>query len=352
MLRFITVIATLALFATVGCGTMDMGDGSSDKPSTMPIPAITYDAVFVVNGGDNSMSVIDTSNNKVAATISMQNVSFPHHVNLSPDGMSLVVAIPGSDLSGGHGGGHSGMSMTGAILKVDARTGETRASRRLDGPNHNGIFSPDGKEIWTSQMTMTGQVLVLDASTLATKQAIAVGDMPAEVTFSTDGKYAFVANGMSNSVTVIDRAEKKVVKTIAVGTNPVGAWSGRDGVMYVDNEDSITLTAVNATSLDVVRTYNLGFTPGMAATAPSGDLWVTDSTAGRVVFYSTTTGAVLGALSTGAGAHGVLFSADGTRAYVSNQAGASVTIIDVGARSVVTTVRVGDKPNGMAFRSR
>ena len=77
------------------------------------------------------------------------------------------------------------MMMKGAILKLDALTGETKVARMLDATNHNGIFSPDGKEIWTSQMMMMpGMVLVLDATTLATKQSIDVGDMPAEVTFS------------------------------------------------------------------------------------------------------------------------------------------------------------------------
>jgi YVTN family beta-propeller protein len=354
----ISTIALAAVTAVVSCGGMEHMDHGTTaiQPSTVPIASITSDALFVVNGEGNSISVVNASTNEVAGTIAVQNAPFPHHVNLSPDKASLAVAIPGSDLSGGHGGsGHSaghGSAPMGAILRLDALTGATQSARRLDGPNHNGIFSADGKEIWTSQMTMKGTVLVLDASTLTTKKTIPVGDMPAEVTFSRDGKYAFVANGMSNDVTVIDAAAKSLVKTIAVGADPVGAWSGIDGVMYVDNEAAKTLTAINATSLEVVRTYSLGFTPGMAATAPNGELWVTDSTNGKVVFYSTATGMKLGELATAAGAHAIAFSADGKAAYVSNQGAGSVSVINAAGRSIVKTIAVGTKPNGMVFRSK
>ncbi len=327
--------------------------GASGEPSSSPIPAVTYDALFVVNGGSHSISVINATTHEVAGTVVLRNVSFPHHINMSPDRTAIVVAVPGMDLSGGHGGGGHGSGVTpGALLRLDALTGETKAARRLDAPNHNGIFSPDGREVWTSQMQMAGRVLVLDAVTLATRQAIVVGDMPAEVTFSKDGRSAFVANSMSNDVTVIDVVTKRVSKTIPVGAGPVGAWMGSDGVMYVDNEVGRSITAIDATSLKTVRTYDLGFMPGMAATAPNGDLWVTDSVNGKVSFYSTATGTKLGEIPAESGAHAIAFSGDGRSAYVSNQTAGTVSIIDLATRAVTRTVGVGTQPNGMVFRPK
>lgn len=344
--------AAVALSLLLGaCGRADRR--ASGEPSSSPIPTITYDALFVVNGGSNSISVINATTREVAGTIVLRNASFPHHISMSVDRTAIVVAVPGMDLSGGHEGGGDGSGDTrGALRRLDALTGKTKAVRRLDAPNHNGIFSPDGKEIWTSQMQMAGRVLVLDASTLATRQTITVGDMPAEVTFSKDGKFAFVANAMSNDVTVIDVATKEVAKTIPVGANPVGAWMGSDGVMYVDNEAGKSLTAIDAASLDTLRTYNLGFTPGMAATAPDGELWVTDSENGKLVFYSTTAGTKLGELPTGTGAHAIAFSGDGRTAYVSNQTAGTVSVIDIASRVVARSIRVGTGPNGIVFRPK
>ena len=176
--------------------------------------------------------------------------------------------------------------------------------------------------------------------------------MPAEVTISKDGDLIFVANTMSNNVTVIDIATKAVLKTIPVGAGPVGAWTGSDGVMYVDNEAGKSLTLIDVASLDTLGIYNLGFMPGMAATAPNGELWVTDSENGKLVFFSTGTRTKLGELPTGAGAHAIAFASDGKTGYVSNQTAGTVSVIDIATRAVTKTIVVGAKPNGMVFRSQ
>lgn len=320
-----------------------------DAPSTTAIAPVSADAVYVVNGGDDSISVIDAGANRVSATITVRDGTFPHHVYMSADRYMLLVALPGMDLSGGHHVEAEGMR--GAVLLLEAATGRTLAAARLEAMNHNAIFSPDGREVWTSQMTMPGSVLVLDVGTLQTRHRIAVDDMPAEVTFSPDGRYAFVANSMSESVTVIEAATKRIVRTIDVGKGPIGAWPGRDGVMYVDNEQGRSISAIDSRSLAVVRTYDLGFTPAVVATGPAGELWVANSDDGNVVFFATATCQKLGELATGAGAHGVAFSADGETAYVTNQGAGTVSVIDAASRTVKCTITVGKKPNGVLFRS-
>jgi YVTN family beta-propeller protein len=351
-------LSSLALSGALLCGCGGHHE-EPQLPSSQPIEAITGDAVFVVNGGDGSISVIDAQTGELAGTIQLERADYPHHVYLSEDGARLLVAVPGEDLSGGHGddGGHGGHGGHGgeeagehSILILDSRDGATQVARMLAEMNHNAIFSPDGQEVWTSQMSSPGSVLVLDASTLETKTTIAVGDAPAEVTFSPDGSHAFVANTGSNSVSVIDVGSKTVVETIEVGDTPVGAWPGSDGVMYVDNEAGKSLTAIDATTLAVVRTYELGFTPAMAAVSPAGELWVTDTDGGKIAIYSAADGTVLGEIATGAGAHAMAFSDDGQTAYVTNQVDGTVSIIDVAGRSVAATISVGAKPNGIVFR--
>ena len=245
-------------------------------------------------------------------------------------------------------------AMTGAVLVLDARTGATIKARRLDAPNHNAIFSADGREIWTAQLQDAGTVLVLDADTLETKHTIGVGRVPAEVTFSPDGKYAFVANGTSDDVSVIDTASKAVVKTIPMDREPVGAWPGADGMMYVDCEVGKTIKAIDPKTLEVVRTYGLSFTPGYAAVPASRteELWLTDTDSGKIVFNKTAVDAKTSEVATAPGAHALAFSADGKTAFVTNQLGASVSFIDTATRTVKSTLPVGKKPNGILFRAR
>lgn len=338
----------LSFALAVPCGDEN---GSGEPTSTKLSAALSGNVLFVVNGGDNSLSVVDTDMGMVHGTIELKGVVYPHHISLSPDRSRLALAIPGMDLSAGHDSAHGTSGMKGTVMLLDATTGETKAARALDAMNHNAIFSPDGKEIWTSQMSMPGTVLVLDSSSLATQKSVAVGDMPAEVTFSEDGKLAFVANGMGNSVTVVDAATKDVVKTIPVGEEPVGAWTGNDGMMYVDNEKGQSISAIDVATLTVTRTYELGFMPGMAATAPSGELWVTD-TSGKVVFFAVGSTTKTGELATGAGAHAIAFSGDGKNAFISNQTAGTLSVVDSAAHTLMTTVAVGKLPNGLVFRSK
>jgi YVTN family beta-propeller protein len=336
----------------LGCGSADHdaghGEPTASLPSSVPIAAVDFDAVYVVNGADATVSVIDASQDAVAATIRLTGATFPHHVYASPDGAALALAIIGEDLSGGHAG-HGSQGGGSALMVLDAATGATRAARLLDAPNHNGVFDPSGNELWTAQAGVPGAVLVLDAATLETERTIAVGDNPAEVTFSAGAERVFVANTGSNDVTVIDAAAKSVAATLAVGAGPVGAWPA-GARMYVDNEQGRSLSAIDVAALAVVRTVELGFTPGYVALAPSGEVWVSDADAGAVSFWAADGTTELGRVPTGAGAHAIAFSADGTRAYVSNQQADSVSVLEVASKKVVATVAVGGAPNGLLFR--
>ncbi|MBO0935748.1 YncE family protein [Fibrella sp. HMF5335] len=359
--RFIySWLVLLPLLTLSGC-TMHHMD--TMKP-TQPLLAITYPAAYVVNAETNTLSVIDLATQQVRETITLGNpsmahtggsttdmVMWPHHVYLSPDGTKLGIGVPGMDLSAGHAGGMNGM--TGRILVVNPKTGETTTNKTTPIMNHNAVFSPDGTEIWTSQMAMTGKVLVYDAGTMAVKKTIDVGMEPAEVTVSANGQYAFVANGMSNSVSVVRIADKSVVKTLPVGADPVGAWPGADGNMYVDNETGQSISVINVAALSVTETVSLGFTPGYAAyNAVRNELWVSQARTGnRVVIFERRNNQWLkaGEVITGLDAHAIAFTKDGGTAYVTNQGAATVSVIDVATRTKKQDIAVGKKPNGIVL---
>lgn len=357
----------LPILALSGCMNMD------NMTKTQPVLNISYPAAYVVNAEGNSISVVDLATNQVKETISFGDASmsgtsmpgmnmanmvmWPHHIYLSPDGSKLGVGVPGMDLSAGHTGGTTGMN--GRVLIVDPKTGQTSVNQQTPIMNHNAVFSADGSEIWTSQMDQSGKVLVYNAATMALKNTVAVGMEPAEVTMSANGgsdrpQYAFVANGMSNSVTVIKVADKSVVKTIAVGDDPVGAWPGADGKMYVDNEKGQSISVIDVATLTVVETVKLGFTPGYAAYHPTrNELWVSQAGTGKkVVIFERMNGAwmKMGEVVTGLDAHAVTFTKDGATAYITNQGAATVSVVDVAKRTKTIDIAVGKKPNGIVLK--
>lgn len=371
------------MFGLSSCmdSSMDNMNSTSNTNSSSQAPlAISYRAAYVAVGAGNRLAIIDmdqmtvrdtlsltlppgsTASNMMsdmssmgnmssASGMSMMGMSWPHHLSLSPDGKKIAVAFPGMDLSGGHEAASSGMG--GGVALFNASTGALLASLSLPHMNHNAAWSPDGKTVWTSQMMDSGKILILDGSTLGRMDSINVGGMPAEITFDADGTKAFVANGMSGTISVIDIATKKAIRTINVGSEPVGAWQAMSGHMYVDNESGKSIYHIHKDSSSVLDSIQLGFTPGMAQMHnASGKLWVSDADNGRVVcFKHDSTGwHRTDSISTGAGAHAISFTKDGSQAWITNQMAGNITIVNTENLMKIKDIPVGTKPNGIILR--
>ncbi len=364
-----------------------------DETSNSESDPVNFDAAYVVNGESNSISVINLSTNKVDKTIDFTNFQnsqgmrpmgmdmsnmWPYHLSLSPDKSKLAIAAPNMDFSAGynmmqntvnassstdshsqhHGGNTSNNSsvtttMAGRILVLDAVTGELIKEITLEGMAMNAIFSPDGKELWTAIMMPEGKIKVFDATTYNLKNTITVGQMPAEVSFSDDGKKVFVANGMSNTVTVVDAFSKKVLETIEVGANPVGAWPGMGGMMYVNNESGQSISMLDVMTNMMTNTLQLGFTPGMATrNTMMNQMWVSDPIGGKVQMWTkTATGYMMGGTVTvGSGASAIAFNQTGTTCYITNQNDGTVSVVDVATLKEMMKITVGKKPNGIVIR--
>ena len=117
-------------------------------------------------------------------------------------------------------------------------------------------------------------------------------------------EYAYVTNGQSNSVSVLDLLQLRNVKTIPVGASPTGvAASPTRNEIYVANADSNNISIINAERNVVEATIGVHRAP-----------------------------------------YFVSVSSDGKRAYVANSGSANVSVIDLDKRAVIATIRVGGAP--------
>lgn len=314
---------------------------------------IDYPATYIVNGSSNNISVIKISDDLVKETIDLNGAAYPHHIYLNPAKTKLAVAITSTDLSGGHGG-HAGTPTGLKVLIIDAVTGMIDKEIALSKMPHNAIFNSSGTELWISQMdTVQSQVLVYKTSDWTLQNTINVGAGLSEVTFSSDGSMAFACNTMDGTVSVIDASSKMIHATLTVGQDPVGAWTASNGKMFVDNETSQTISEITVSSMSVTATINLGFKPGYAAyNSSNGELWVSDATNGKVAYYNFdgSNWNLQNNIITGADAHAIAFTADGSKAYVTNQGANTVSVIDVTTHTVTKTISVGTKPNGIILK--
>jgi len=343
-IRYCVPVLT-AIAVLTGCSS------DNTAPATTSIEA---PAAYIVNGGSNNVQVIDLRTMKTDEVIQLNGATYPHHVYLSPDGKRLAVAITNTDLTGGHGGhaGHGGGNYR--IQIINSGTGAIEREIAVEGMPHNAVFSKSGTQLWFGEsgdpVSKVHVYSTVDWTELAT---IDVGKGLSEVTFAHDGSRVFATNTVGANVTVIDPATFSTIGIVHVGMNPVGAWPATNGSMYVDNEMSQTVMEIDVASLEITAVIELGFKPGYVAwNAHRGELWVSDATAGRVVVYGKVDGgwAQVATIATGADAHAIAFTAAGDTALVTNQGAGTVSVVDVMSRTVVSTINVGTKPNGIAIR--
>jgi YVTN family beta-propeller protein len=99
---------------------------------------------------------------------------------------------------------------------------------------------------------------------------IRVGREPWCVAITPDNAKVYVSSMVGGTVSVINAASHKVVKTIRVGTEPFGCALTPDGArLYVTNQSSATVSVINTTADVLIRTIkDVGNKPyGIAITA-------------------------------------------------------------------------------------
>jgi YVTN family beta-propeller protein len=382
------VILSSALSAII-LSSCTKNDGLINTP-------VNYDALYVVNKADNSLSLINLTSEKVEKIMNLGSLNtsmmgsgmmngnltgnnmWPYHISLSPDKSKLAITEPGMDFNGGYemmqttasSGGTGGMmyqhnnsnsstvisdimQMHGQILILDAVTGDLLKEITLEGMPYDAVFSPDGKELWTALMMPVGKVKVFNTDSYTLMNTITVGNMPAGVVFSDDGKKVFIANGMSGSVTVIDAVSKMVLNTIVTPTGNVGAFPGMNGMMFTENEKTNTIDIINSMSNMMSDSVHLGFFPGMVSrNSVMNQMWVSDPGGAKIHFW-TQTGTNYtygGSVPVGSGAGAMIFSQNGKTCYVTNQSDNSVSVVDVVGLKEIMKIPVGKNPSGLIIR--
>jgi len=150
---------------------------------------------------------------------------------------------------------------------------------------------------------------LLSADDLSVQAEVPVGRAPAGVEFSDDGRRVYVANRDDNSVSVVAIEARRESERWPVGDHPFGLRLSPDGrQLWVTNVQSHDVTVLD--------------------TAPI-------AAAGRT----------LATLPVGHRPYCVAFAAG--RAFVTNQYGDSLSVIDATSRHTVATIPTGAYPEGI-----
>lgn len=206
---------------------------------------------FVALNGDNAVAVVDVRQRRLLATIPVGRA--PHILLRSPDGRRLYVTSEGDGkltvLDSATWKPISEIPLFGyprvvaahpreqklfqtvrwlnGALVVDLDRGAVTGRLALDasrfaaeGKDAHGIaVTPDGREIWLTTQT-TGLVTVVGSDDLRVVAEIRVGSDPNWIELSPDGTVAVVSNTASNTLSILDVATRKEIRTVPVGPSP------------------------------------------------------------------------------------------------------------------------------------
>ena len=147
-------------------------------------------------------------------------------------------------------------------------------------------------------------------------------------------EYAYISNGGSNTVTVLDLVNMRQDRVIAVGAGPSGlAVNPRRNEVYVVNSGSGTVSVINAETNTVAATIRVQRKPYFIDVDTRGErAYVANSGSNNVSVLDLARRREIGVIGAGEGPGMARISNDGKSVVISNRVSGSVSIAD--ARSL------------------
>ncbi len=290
--------------------------------------------IFVLNSQDANVSVINPTTWQETKRIATGKE--PHHIYLTPDEKSVIVANAASD----------------SLTFIDPRTAEIqRVVRGTMDPyqlrfspdmkwfvtvanrlNHIDVYRWDGKEltlakripssktpshIWidtkstTAYATMqdSNELVAVDLATQTIKWRFKTGQMPADVFGTPDDKYLLVGLTGDNHVQVFDvsGAQPKLFKTIPTGEGAHAFRALGDGRhVFVGNRVANTINKIDYTTLESVAQFKAPGGPDCMEVSADGKLlFVSSRWIKKVSVIDLSTGQLVRQIKVGKSPHGI-----------------------------------------------
>jgi len=258
---------------------------------------------FVTNERDGTITVIDTSTDRVTSTLEVGGRL--RGIRLSPNRDRIWVAIsyPSNQSQG-----------EDKIAELDVNG---KLIAKYDGGTdpENFVIDDHATRLYIANED-AGTASITDVKTNRVIATMPVGMEPEGAAMSPDGRWVYITSEASSTVSVIDTQTGQVAKTFMVGARPrEAAFTADSARAYVTAENGNAISVVNTKDHSVIKTIELPRGDGSAQLKPKG----------------------------------VVVSADGKRVYVATGRGNSVAVIDGEQLTLVTLIPVGSRPWGIAL---
>jgi PQQ-dependent catabolism-associated beta-propeller protein len=204
--------------------------------------------IYVSNEDDAQLSVVDVASKKVVKTI--KTGAEPEGVKVSRDGTIVYVASEVANM----------------VHVIDTASGKVVKNVTVGNRPRRFMITPDDKELWVSN-ELAGSVSIIDRADHSVKEEIkfeAKGFRPNDITpvgmiMSADGKTAWIGLGRANHVAVVDVPSRKVKSLVLVGKRAWGVALNRDeSLLFVANGLSDDVSVVETAGPKTLRSVKGG----------------------------------------------------------------------------------------------
>jgi len=292
----------------------------------------------VLNSGDASVSLVDMKTRTVTKTIPIGKE--PHHVMLTPDEKTLLVAN----------------AMGNDIALMNPLTGEvTGRIPKIIDPYHIG-YSPNNRWFITAANRLDRvDIYAANGADLKLAKTITVGKTPSHIAFTADSKLAFVTMQDSNDLAVIDLVNQTLLWKIPTGPAPAGLWmTPGDQYLLVGITGGDYVQVIDWRNRREVKKIFTG--KGAHNFRPQGDrkhVFVTNRIASTISLINMQTLEKVGDI-TGlpAGPDDMELTPDGKQLWVTFRFARKAGVIDVPSMKLMSVIPVGKSPHGIFFHPR
>lgn len=197
---------------------------------------------------------------------------------------------------------------------------------------------------------ISNNVSVIAIATGEVSTTVPVGNYPCAVSVSPDGTKVYVANQRSNNISVISTATNTVTGIINAGSNsPTALVVSPDGSrLYVVGLNSNNVSVYSTSTFAQITSFSVGGYPVAIAVTPDGSKVYVSNSSNSVSVYNTIN-RTTNNISAGDSPYGLVVSPDGSKVYAAISGDNNVLVINTATNAIIATIPVGESPAGITI---
>ena len=290
--------------------------------------------IFVLNSKDANVSVIDPLTWKETRRIPTGKE--PHHLYLTPDEKSIIIANAASD----------------SLTFIDPKTAEVqRTVRGVLDPYHLR-FSPDMKWFVTAANRLNHiDIYKWDAGQMTLAKRIATARTPSHLWIDSKSTTLYASMQDSDELVQIDLATQTLKWRGKTGPSPADVFGTPDDrhlLVGLTGGDGVEVYDISGSAPKLVKTIKTAL--GAHAFRSAGDkrhVYVSNRVGNSISKIDHQTLAVVDTYAAPGGPDCMEVSSDGKFIFVTSRWARKLSVIDVTTRQLVRQVNVGASPHGV-----